>query len=159
METATALEHLLELIREIDVSMLTTSDRAGRLHSRPMMNLRAAPEEALWFFTQGNSHIVDDVNGHHPVGIGYVDSTRGQYVSVSGRARVVNDRSRKIELWERRLAKWLPAGAEDPSLVLIRVEVLEAEFWEWGNESEVSASLEIRTNAGTARNEKIVFRS
>lgn len=159
METTTALEHLGELIKAIDVSMLTTADRTGRLHSRPMMNLRGTLEGALWFFTQGNSHIVDDVHAHHPVSISYVDSARGRYVSVSGRARVITDRAKKIELWERRLAKWLPSGAEDPSVVLIRVEVLEAEFWEWGDEREVTASIEIRASGGGGRNEKIVFRS
>ncbi len=159
MDTTTALEHLGELIKAIDVSMLTTADRTGRLHSRPMMNLRGTPEGALWFFTQGNSHIVDDVHAHHPVSISYVDSSAGRYVSVSGRARVITDRARKLELWEGRIGKWLPTGAEDPSVVLIRVEVLEAEFWEWGDEREVTASIEVTTSGGGARNEKIVFRS
>jgi general stress protein 26 len=157
MPTATALEHLLGLIRDIDVCMLATSDRSGRLHSRPMMILRGSPEGALWFFTQGNSHVVDDVNAHHSVGLSYVDSAVGRYVSVSGRARVVNDRSKKMELWEQRLAKWLPAGPDDASVVLIRVEVQEAEFWEWGHNAETSVSVEVRSTGGEARNEKIVF--
>ena len=159
MGTTTALEHLSELIEGIEVSMLTTVDRTGQLHSRPMMALREASEGALWFFTQGNSHIVDVVHAHHPVNISYVDSARGRYVSVSGRARVVTDRARKIELWERRLARWIPNGAEDPSVVLIRVEVQEAEFWQWGSERELTATVEVGTSGGGVRNEKIAFRS
>jgi general stress protein 26 len=160
METATtsALDHLTELIHGIDVAMLTTMDRTGHLHSRPMMTLRKTTEGALWFFTQGHSHMVDDVNGHHPVNISYVDSARGRYVSVSGRARVVSDRAKKTELWERRLAAWLPKGVEDSSLVLLRVEVEEAEFWESSSEREITATVEFETRAGGVRNEKISFR-
>jgi len=159
METATAsaLDHLTELIHGIDVAMLTTVDRTGHLHSRPMMTLREPADGALWFFTQGHSHMVDDVNGHHPVSISYVDSARGRFVSVSGRARVVNDRARKAELWERRLAAWLPGGVEDSSVVLLRVEVQEAESWEANGEREISAKVEFGRRGGV-RNEKISFR-
>jgi general stress protein 26 len=157
--TTTAMEHLTELIETIDVAMLTTVDRTGRLHSRPMMTLRAMPEGALWFFTQGSSHIVDDVHAHHPVNIGYVDSSRGRYVSVSGRARVITDRGRKQELWERRLTKWIPNGAEDPSVVLIRVELQEAEFWEWPGQQEITATIDFQSGTSGGRNEKIVFQA
>jgi general stress protein 26 len=159
METTTApgLAHLTELIHGIDVAMLTTVDRTGHLHSRPMMALRKPTDGALWFFTQGHSHLVDDVNGHHPVNISYVDSTRGRYISVSGRARVVSDRAKKTELWERRLAEWLPNGVEDSSVVLLRVEVQEAELWESNNAREISATVEFSSGGG-ARNEKIAFR-
>jgi general stress protein 26 len=157
METTTALEHLSDLIADIDVAMLATVDRTGRLHNRPMMVLHATADGALWFFTQGHSHIVDDVHAHHPVNISYVDSANGRYISVSGRARIVTDRAKKIELWERRLKKWLPNGAEDPSVVLIRVEPQEAEFWEWGGEREVTAAVELSTSGGGVRNEKISF--
>ena len=159
MKTTPALEHLSALIQGIDVAMLTTVDRTGHLHSRPMMALRTTIEGALWFFTQGNSPIVDDVNAHHPVNISYVDSAQGRYVSVSGRARLVTDGAKKVELWERRLAAWLPSGAADPSVVLIRVEAQEAESWAWGNEREVTASIEVTTSGGGIQSEKISFRS
>lgn len=159
METTTPprLEHLTELIHSIDVAMLTTVDRTGHLHSRPMMTLRKPADGALWFFAQGYSHAVDDVNGHRSVNIAYADPARGRYVSVSGRARVVNDRAKKKQLWERRLEAWLPGGIEDTSIVLLRVEVEEAEYWESNNEPEISATIQVSSGAGV-RNEKISFR-
>lgn len=157
-ETTSALEHLSELIRGIDVAMLTTVDRTGHLHSRPMMTLRSTTDNALWFFTQASSHMVDDVNGHHPVNLSYVDSARGRYISVSGRARVVNDRAKKSELWERRLSAWLPKGCDDSSVILLRIEVHEAEVWDASGEREVSASVEFKVNGGGMRNERISFR-
>ena len=155
-EPTSALDHLTELIHGIEVAMLTTMDRTGHLHSRPMMTLRKPADGALWFFTQGHSHMVDDVNGHHPVNISYVDSEQGRYVSVSGRARIVNDHAKKSELWERRLGAWLPDGFEDSSVVLLRVEVQEAEFWESNNDREVTATIEFGKHG--VRNEKLSFR-
>jgi general stress protein 26 len=159
MATATdsALDHLKVLISGIDVAMLTTVDRSGRLHSRPMVTLSKPVEGALWFFTQAASHIVDDVNANHPVNLSFVDSERGRYVSVSGRARVVRDKGKKNELWERRVAKWLPGGPDNAEVVLLRVEADEAEFWDSGEAREVTASVEIRAGNGQMRNERISF--
>ncbi|HWN93604.1 MAG TPA: pyridoxamine 5'-phosphate oxidase family protein [Methylomirabilota bacterium] len=156
--TTSALDHLAELIRGIDVAMLTTVDRTGNLHSRPMMALRKTTDGALWFFTEASSHMVDDVAGHHPVSIGYVDAEHGRYVSVSGRARVVGDRAKKAELWESRLAQWLPNGFEDSSVALLRIEVQEAEFWDSGGAREISAAVEFNVREAAVRNEKISFR-
>lgn len=155
--TATAFERLSELLRGIEVAMLTTVDRTGHLHSRPMMTLQHTADNALWFFTEASSHAVDDVNGHHPVNLSYVDSERGRYISVSGRARIVNDRSKKRHFWEKRLAHWLPHGCGDPSVILLRIEVHDAEAWQAGNERAVSASLSIHVDGGGDRGEKISF--
>jgi general stress protein 26 len=156
--TTSAFEHLSELIHGINVAMLTTVDRTGHLHSRPMMTLRHTADNALWFFTEASSHIVDDVNGHHPVNLSYADLAQGRYISVSGRARVVNDRTKKSQLWENRLAQWLPHGCEHSSVILLRIEVHDAEVWNAGGTREVSASVEFNVNGGALHNEKITFR-
>ncbi len=156
--TTSGIDHLAELIKGINVAMLTTVDRTGNLHSRPMMTLRRSTDGALWFFTEASSHMVDDVNGHHPVNICYVDAKQERYVSVSGRGRIVNDGAKKAELWESRLAKWMPKGFQDPSVILLRIEVQEAEFWDSGGAREISAALEVNVGEKAVRNEKISFR-
>lgn len=159
METPTmsAIDRLTEVIRNVDVAMLTTVDRTGHLHSRPMMTLQKTIDNALWFFTEASSCMVDDVNGHHPVNVSYVDAKCGCYISVSGRARVVNERTKKAELWERRLAEWLPNGFEDKSVVLLRVEVQQAEFWDSSKAREISAAMEFKVGNAAVRHEQILF--
>ena len=155
--TESALDQLHEHIRGLDVAMLTTVDRTGRLHSRPMMTLRKPFEGALWFFAQGSSHMVDDVHGHHPVNLSYADSARGLYVSVSGRARMVRDAAKQKKLWEKRLQEWLPLGVEDPSTVLLRVEVQEAEYWLAGGEREFVIAAGIGSTGEQPRHGRISF--
>ena len=51
------------------------------------------------------------------------------YVSVSGRASVVEDDARKKRMWSKFAQAWFPGGPEDPDLALIRVQIEEAEYW------------------------------
>lgn len=124
------VQQLASWIRDMEFAMLTTEDRTGQLRSRPMVVLEQMPDDAIWFFSEASCQKVDDVQGHHSVNVRYTDATGKKFVSVSGRARVVRDREQMRSLWCNRLNEWFPKGAEDPELVLLRIEVHEAELWQ-----------------------------
>ncbi len=124
------LQQLRAWIQGIKIAMLTTEDRNGGLRSRPMVVLDDASDDALWFFAEASSHKIDDVHGHRYVNLSYADSAANRFVSVTGRARVLRERSRMRELWNRSLTEWFPKGVDDPELVLLRIEVHEAELWQ-----------------------------
>jgi general stress protein 26 len=44
-----------QLIREIGIALLTTLDRDGRFHTRPVQTLQVEDDQALWFFTDWTS--------------------------------------------------------------------------------------------------------
>ena len=49
------LGRLREIVRAVDICMLTTVDERGDLHSRPMSNNREVEFDGdLWFFTYGS---------------------------------------------------------------------------------------------------------
>ncbi|MDP9393409.1 MAG: pyridoxamine 5'-phosphate oxidase family protein [Actinomycetota bacterium] len=50
--------------------------------------------------------------------------------SVAGTARLVKDRERKRALWSAPLKVFVPDGAEDPNVTLVRVDPHEAEVWD-----------------------------
>ena len=57
---------LTELIRAIRIALLTTVDRDGHFHTRPVETMRVDEgETTLWFFTDWSSPKVDDI--HHDV--------------------------------------------------------------------------------------------
>jgi general stress protein 26 len=121
---------LWELIKHIEVAMLTTQESDGSLHSRPMAALQTDFEGDLWFFTEASSHKVDDINVHRHVNVSYVDADKNRYVSISGRAQVVRDEAKARELWRPFLRAWFPRGVDDPEVALLRVKVERAEYWE-----------------------------
>ena len=55
------------------------------------------------------------------------------YVSVRGRAEVVEDIEKKKELWSKAYEKMLKTSYDDPNIVLIKVKAEAAEYWETGN--------------------------
>src|SRR5579884_3796828 len=96
MSRAHALKTIHQQIAGIQVAMLTTVDSDGALHSRPMAalddsNLQSTGE--LWFFTYADAGKVGDVQHDQQVTLSYVDSGKQRYVSLSGTAQLVRDRS------------------------------------------------------------------
>ena len=51
------------------------------------------------------------------------------YLSIAGNAEVVHDRAKVDEYWNPAAEAWFPEGKDDPTVALIRVRPVSAEFW------------------------------
>ncbi len=123
-------KHLSSLIEGIKVAMLTTIGPDGSLRSRPMATLSADFDGTLWFFTNADSPKVDEVQHEQHVNVSYDDCEDHRYVSISGRAILIQERQKLEELWTPILLAWFPLGLEDPQLALLRVEADSWEYWD-----------------------------
>ena len=125
------LEKLREMIKGIDIGMLTTVDEDGSLRSRPMsVNGEVEFDGDLWFFTYGNSHKVLEVQRAPQVNVSFASPSDQRYVSLSGTARLVRDKKIIEELWKPELKAWFPKGTDEPDIALLKVEVKKAEYWD-----------------------------
>ena len=72
----------------------------GHLHSRPMttQNKGVDRDNCLWFFMSRSSQPVSDIARNPEVNISYADVGADSYVSVSGRAAVLDDLGKKQQL-------------------------------------------------------------
>lgn len=131
-EPANDREKLWELIKDIKFAMFTTRHGNGHLHSRPMttQNRRLDEDASLWFFMSRSSGPVGDITVEPTVNISYADPDDDNYVSVSGEARVVEDRAKKSALWNKIAEAWFPQGIDDPDLALVQVRITHADYWE-----------------------------
>lgn len=137
------MKKIVDLIEGIDVAMLTTRSSDGRLFSRPMAPLEIDADGSLWFFTSERSakvHQLDSVN------LAFTDEDDATYVSISGRAGVVDDRARIEQLWTVAAKPWFPSGKDDPDLVLLRVDTDIAEYWD-ANSSKMVRLLAMAASA------------
>jgi general stress protein 26 len=125
-----SIAKLNELIKDIEVAMMTTIDTDGTLRSRPMATQKAEFDGDLWFFTAGSSPKVNEIQREQQVNVSYSQPSRQRYVSVSGRAQLVFDRKKAEELWTPLMKAWFPQGLDDPDLALLRVSVEKAEYWD-----------------------------
>ena len=152
---------LREIVKAVDICMLTTVDERGELHSRPMSNNRDVEFDGdLWFFTYGSSHKVEEVNRVSKVNAGFADVDNQLYASLSGRAEVVRDRAKIEELWKPQLRAWFPEGVDTPDIALLKVAVERAEYWD-GSQSWVAHAVSLVSSLITGKpaqlgeNEKI----
>ena len=155
------MRKLRELIREIDFAMLTTVEPDGSLRSRPMSNNGDVEFDGdLWFFTRASAPKVDEIEQEQHVNVSFARPDKQQYVSVSGRARLVRDRRKIEELWNPAYKAWFPDGLEDPDLALLQVTAEKAEYWD-GNSSVVAhlvglaKAVATGSSYGAGENEKV----
>ncbi len=123
------IETLRELIKGIDIAMLTTATEEG-LVSRPMKTQEVEFDGDLWFFTKKDTDKYDEILQDQHVNVAYVGDS---YVSVRGRAEIVEDLNKKKELWSKVYNKIMQTSYEDPNVILIKVKVEAAEYWDSGN--------------------------
>ena len=131
------LQKLYDLIEDMQTAMFTTRRSDGRLVSRPMATQKHAAGADLWFVTMRDSDKLEEIESDEHVNLAYFKDRTKEWVSVSGKARVVNDRNKIRELYAPDWRAWFgDEGGEhdgtpdDPRMVLIGVDVEIAMFLE-----------------------------
>lgn len=124
-----SIQKLRELMKDIKFCMLATNSPENLMHSRPMTLQQTEFDGDLWFFTSRNSDIISDIRSDSRVNVSFSDGSAA-FVSIAGNARLVDDASKKKSLWNDMFKTYFPGGVNDPNLLLMKVEVLNAEYWD-----------------------------
>ncbi len=124
------IQKLGKLIKGIKIGMFTTVDADGSLRSRPMATQETEFDGDLWFFTDETTPKVYEIAQDHQVNVSYASTDDNRYVSVSGWATMVKDPTKMKELWSPVFKAWFPKGLDDPNLILVKVHVEKAEYWD-----------------------------
>ncbi len=125
------LAKLREMVKDIDFCMLTTIDENGDPHSRPMSsNGDIDANGDIWFFTGASSHKVDEIESSPKVNVSFADPDNQRYISVTGTAKMVQDRAKIEELWRPEFKMWFPKGKDDPEVALLKITLEKAEYWD-----------------------------
>jgi general stress protein 26 len=118
-----------ELIRAIGVALLTTVDRDGNFHTRPVQTLRLDEDGTLWFFTDWSSPKAEEIQQDLRVSLGYADPAKKVYVAISGVGSLSRDPQKAKQLWSVEQRAYYPRGPDDERLALLRVRLERAEYW------------------------------
>ena len=125
---------IAELIKDIDICMLVTQSD-GTVRGRPMSNNGKVEFDGdSWFFSFRESGKVADIEQDPRVELAYIATERGAWVSVEGKAEVVDDDAKKRELWEDDLGQWFQNGPDDDELILLKVRADRIHAWANGEE-------------------------
>ncbi len=128
----TETEHFHDLLKAFDTAVLVTHDQTSQsthFRSRPMAIARVEENCDLWFITNVDSAKVHEIEADTRAHV-ICQNGRSSCVTVSGRARIVEDRGMVGDLWRPAYRVWFPQGMNDPRLVLIKLEGERGEYWD-----------------------------
>jgi len=85
-------------------------------------------EGDLWFVTDRHSGKVAELTLDSDVAVTMQSSNK--FVALSGKAVAVDDQQKLEELWQESWKVWFPKGKASPSIILLRIETSEGEYWD-----------------------------
>lgn len=126
----TDITKIAELTRGIKFAMVTFVNHEGHLHAAPMTTQDEDFNGTVWFIGSKDSDLVRSIPGNAQVNLGYSDTAGHNYVSINGKAELVNDKAKLDELWSDGYNAFFEQGKEDPNVQLIKVVGNGAQYWE-----------------------------
>lgn len=125
-------EELRALLGGFDTAMLVGVERDGTLRARPMgMQREPLSDCDLWFVSADETHKTDEIERHHDVSVCCLRTRDRAYLSLTARARIDRNPSEARRLWQPTWTLWLgDEKPEDGGIVLIKLVVERAEYWE-----------------------------
>ncbi len=125
-EKMAAIESVKKILDKAHFAFLTTISGKQML-SRPMYMQKREFDGTLWFFAKTESSKVEDVRKDSRVNVLFIEKA---YVSLAGRAEIVESDLKKKMYWGKTLEKYFETGYNDPSIVLIKIDAISAQLWE-----------------------------
>ena len=130
-DTQTGPDKVWDLAKSIGTAMFITWD-GERQRARPMAANVRRDEHAIYFLTSEESAKTHQVDKFPVVTLAFVDTGKNDYISLTGRATVSDDRAKIKDLWSPFAKAWWDSP-EDPDIRVIKVEPEDAEYWDGPN--------------------------
>ncbi|MFC2123275.1 pyridoxamine 5'-phosphate oxidase family protein [Bacteroidota bacterium] len=120
---------LIKIAREImisaDVCVLITLDENGQPRSRLMDAFPPESDMVVWFGTNRKSRKVIQISANNRVTLFYQDPDKSGYVSIHGKAELVDRQEEKSKWWKEEWEDFYTNRKEDYLLIKVSPEWLE----------------------------------
>ena len=135
------IEKLKGLVNTIGIAMLVTVNLANELKARLMSTADIDTEGNIWFFTDEFSDKTAEMLLTNKVIINYAAPALTKYISIYGKASLVNDVDQIKELWSPAFKAWFPDGETDDAVILLKVTPSHIEYWDGGSSNIMVSSI------------------
>jgi general stress protein 26 len=134
--TQLSRDSLLTLARVIMDSAqchaLATVDEGGKPHVRSMSPFPPEKNMVIWLGTFRNSRKVKQIQKNPNVVVYYYDAKGFSFVSLSGKARIVDDADKKAKYWKQGWEQFYPDREKNYILIEVTPERLEMVSFKYG---------------------------
>lgn len=125
-----AIAKMQELVKHNAVCMFTSRVGEVPLHTRPMTTQEVDDEGNFWFFSPKDSPKNQEITNDARVQLLFANTSESEFLTVYGRATILDDRKKIEEMWSPMARAWFDKGKDDPNLSLLRVTPEEVYYWE-----------------------------
>lgn len=124
------IDKIQDIIKDIKYAMMTTRTFEDHLHACPMTTSETSlGAKEIWFIGDKTTETVKDIQKQAQVNLAYVSQDDKDYVSITGKAELVDDQEKLEELWSPVYNAFFEQGKEDANVQLIKVVPHGAEYW------------------------------
>ena len=124
------MDKVQAIIKDVKFAMMSTVNKKGDLHAWPMTTNEASlAAKEIWFIGDKTSDVVKDIQDNNNVGLTYSTQDAKNYVSVSGKVDLIDDKAKIEELWSPMDSAFFEQGKDDPKVQLIKVVPHGVECW------------------------------
>lgn len=145
------LNDISERMRDIDFAILSTRTQGGAVAARPMSNNRQVEYDGdSYFFTCEDTRTVQDIRRDANVGLSYQGKSgalrmKPLFITIEGRAELIDDKARFGDHWTKDLDTWFKEGIDTPGLTLIKVVATRIHYWNGYDEGEIDVRRKAET--------------
>ncbi|MEQ8549986.1 MAG: pyridoxamine 5'-phosphate oxidase family protein [Cyclobacteriaceae bacterium] len=124
-------EKIWNLIKDIKVGMLVTQEdnETSRLRARPMSLVQDAYDGTLYFYTPKSDAKAHEVENDRDVCITFSEPKDQIYVSLTGKAKLTNDKSLIKKYWNPWVSAWFEKGEDDSEVAMLEIKINKGEHW------------------------------
>lgn len=124
-----AKDKIKELAEGIDFNMMITNLDERPPHTQPMSTKKVDEDGKIWFLSSLKNEHLTNLKVNNDVHLLYIKPNSMEFLSVFGKADIVNDKSIFEELYQSTDDTWFE-GVDDPNLRAISVSPSVAKYWE-----------------------------
>ena len=117
---------VVKILRGGDSVMLATALADGKILAHPMAPQQVTEDADVWFFLALDGDQAKALQTNPEVNISLAEA--GNWLSVAGRVKFVDDKAKVDELWSDSVKAWFD-DRRDPKLGLIKVITHSAQHW------------------------------
>jgi general stress protein 26 len=113
------------IIDSAQCRILITVDESGKPQARTMSVFPIEDNMVIWLGTSTRSRKVKQIKNNPNVMVYYYDTKGHSYVSIAGKARLVNDPEKKAHYWNKGWTRYYPDPEKDYILIEVTPKRLE----------------------------------
>jgi general stress protein 26 len=123
-------------LKKIDFCMMSTKGQDQEISSRPMSNNGDVEYDGdNWFFSYRDTRKVSDIQRDPGISLSFTEAPSllgkpGMFISIEGKATMIEDKAQFGEHWTSELDRWFPDGVDTEGLTLIKVHADQIHYWD-----------------------------